>query len=232
MPYLLALFFAVQFLSCGKHDGLDENPDLVRVTFYNESSYSVTIYQDHFDGYILAEKLASGMSHTAKLSPSNNYGIGSTFSIEYWFMVANKTEISGGEDIWASSGAEIDNQIPGNNLEAGKSYTITIPQPANWRTSESFIRIVNKSENSIEFNHLGTFYRLDGSLENAVLRGKVGVYKVRKVDQSENYVEISGRTITQVSKSYPLPDFTAVDGHLYTFEFDGKEVKKIGDKKL
>ncbi|MDR0517259.1 MAG: hypothetical protein LBH25_09480 [Fibromonadaceae bacterium] len=232
MSYLLALLFAVQFLSCGEHGGPGENPDFAKVTFYNESSYSVTIYQDHFDGFVLADKLASGMSHTTKLSPSNNYGIGSTFSIEYWFMVASGTEVSGGENIWTSSGTGIDNQIPGNNLESGKSYTIIIPQPTNWRTSDAFIRIINKSENSIEFNHLGTFYRLDGSLENAVLRGKVGVYKVRKVDQSENYVEVSGRTITQVSKTYPFPDFIAVDGHIYTFEFDGIEVRKTGDDKL
>lgn len=231
MPYLLALFFAVQFLSCGKHDGLDENPDLVRVTFYNESSYSVTIYQDHFDGYILAEKLASGMSHTAKLSPSDNHGNGSVFCIEYWFMVANGAEISGG-DVWTGGLVDPNAQIT-QNIESNKSYSILISNPKKWESKdpEAFIKIVNKSNTPIQFNHLGLFFRLGGNLEFAVPGNKIGFYRVL-IDRGESSVEITGRTITQVFETYNFPDFTAVDGHIYTFEFNGKEVKKTGDKKL
>lgn len=227
MPHLVALLLAVLFISCNTHD-LD-TIDRGNVTFYNASSYSVTITRSSFSGTILVEKLASGKTFTTTISPSNNYGIGDIFSFEYFFMVANEAEVLGG-NVWATSGQQIENQEQ-QNIEAGKNYTIRIPNPKKLNWSEAFVKIINKSSKSIEFNYMGVFYRLD-NLETSVASGKIGVYKVYRVSLSEPSVEIKGYTITQLVEQYPIPTFTAEAGHTYTLEFDGKEVRLIGEYKI
>jgi hypothetical protein len=223
-----APLLALLAFSCGNY-GLD-SPDRGNVTFYNASSYSVTIYHSSFSGFVLVEKLASGKSFTTTISPSNNHGIGDMFAFEYFFMVASGNEVLGG-DIWAGSDKQIDDQEQ-QNIEAGKSYTIRIPNPKNWKSSESFVKIINKSDKSIEFNHLGTFYRMVDNLETSVPSGKVGVYKVNGISSTEKSVEIKDCTITQMVKPYTIPTFTAEVGNIYSFEFDGKEVKLIRDYKI
>jgi len=226
MPCVIALLLAVLFTSCGNH-GLD-TLDRGNVTFYNASSYCVTITHSSFSGFILTEKLASGKSFTTTIRPSENHA-GDVFSFEYFFMVASSAEVLGG-DVWATSGKQIENQEL-QNIEAGKNYTIRIPNPKKLNWSEAFVKIINKSDKSIEFNYLGIFYRLD-NLETSVASGKVGVYKVNGISLSEPSVEINGYTITQIVEPYLIPTFTAEAGHIYTLEFDGKEVKLIGDDEI
>lgn len=226
MPCLIALLFAVLFISCGS-SGLDSQ-DQGNVTFYNASSYSVTISHSSFSGPILIEKLASGKSFTTTINPSNN-GISDVFSFEYFFMVASEAEVSGG-NVWATGGQQIENQEL-QYIEEGKNYTIRIPNPKKLDWSEAFVKIINKSDKSIEFNYMGVFYRLD-NLGTSVESGKVGVYKVYGVSLSEPSVEIEGYTITQVVEPYLIPTFTAEAGYIYTLEFDGKEVKLISEDKI
>jgi hypothetical protein len=228
MLCLVASLFFFFFLLLGKH-GFDQNPNLLQVTFYNSSSFIVSIHHSSFSGPVLVDKLASGKSFSTAVSPSGNYGIGSVFSVEYWFMVANGAEVSGG-DVWTGGIVDPNAQII-QNLETGKNYPIRIPQPENWESAEAFVKIANKSDKPIEFNHLGVFYR-QGNLEPAVPSGKVGIYKVNKINPGEDSIEIKNCTITQVFETYPFPEFTAVDGYIYSFEFDGKEVKRTGEDKI
>jgi hypothetical protein len=223
-----APLLALLALSCG-NQGLDTQ-DRGNVTFYNASSYSVTIYHTSFSGLVLAEKLASGKSISASISPSDNYGAGDIFAFEYFFMVASGNEVLG-EDIWAKNELEVNDQER-QNIEAGKNYTIRIPNPKNWQSYEAFVKIINKSSKSIEFNHLGAFYRMAGNLETSVPSGKVGVYKVNGISSIEPSIEIEGRTITQMVQQYTIPTFIAEIGNIYTLEFDGKEVKLIMEHKI
>jgi len=209
-----APLLALLALSCGKHD-FDNYVYPSSVTFFNNSSYYVSIHSTSFSGPVLTDKLASGMSYSTTLNPSDNYGSGSVFSMEYWYLVANYGECSCG-DVWAS-GIDPNVQIS-QNIEAGKSYVIQIPQPKNLELNEAFSKILNTSGESFELNYLGNSFGQAGNGEYYVPSGKVGVYKMDEV-------EIEGYTITQVFKQYPFPEFTANPGYIYNFEFDGNSVK-------
>jgi hypothetical protein len=205
---------ALLALSCGKHDF--DNSVLSSVTFFNNSSYYANIHSTSFSGPVLIDKLASGMSYSTTVSPSSNYGSGSVFSIEYWYLVANYAECSCG-DVW-TGGIDPDVQIS-RNIEAGMNYVIQIPQPKNLKLDSAFFKILNTSGKHFELNYLGTYFRQAGNGELPVPSGKVGVYKVN------GEKEIKGYTITQVFEQYPFPEFIAESGYIYNFEFDGDSVK-------
>jgi len=216
-----ALLLALLTLSCGKHDF--DNPFSSSVTFFNNSSYYVSIHAESFSGPVLIDKLASGMKHSTTLNPSNNYGVGSVFSIEYWYLVASDAEFDCG-DVW-TNGIDPNMQIS-QNIEAGKNYTILIPQPKELELKEFFFKILNASNKPFELNHLGTFYRQAGNGEFPVPSGKVGFYRMN------GETEIKGYTITQVYKEYPFPEFTTKNGYIYAFEFNGNSVKQTGEQKI
>jgi len=215
-----APLLALLALSCGKHDFDNSYPS---VTFFNNSSYYVSIHSTSFSGPILVDKLASGMSCSTTLNPSDNYGSGSMFSIEYWYLVANYAECSCG-DVW-TGGIDPNAQIS-QNIETGRDYVIQIPQPKNLELKEAFFKILNTSGNSFKLNYLSNTERQAGNGEVSVPNGNVGIYKW------EGETEIEGYTITQVFKEYPFPEFTAKSGYIYNFEFDGKEVKTKGEQKI
>jgi len=207
-------------LSCGKHDF--DNSVYSSVTFFNNSSYNVSIHAESFSGPVLIDKLESGKSFSAKFSPSHNYGSGSVFSVEYWHLVASDAEFSCG-DVW-TGGIDPEMQIS-QNIEAGKDYTIQIPQPKKLELWEFFLKILNSSNKDFKLNYLGTTYRQAGNGELSVPSGKVGIYKM---DSRDGYAEI---TITQ-SEQYPFPEFTAKNGYIYDFEFNGNSVKQTGEQKI
>jgi len=209
-----APLLALLFLSCGKHSF---NSYLSSsVTFFNNSSYYVSIHSTSFSGPILTEKLATGSSYSTTLSPSDNYGLGSVFSIEYWYLVANYGECSCG-DVW-TGGIDPNMQIS-HNIEAGEDYVIEIPQPKKLELNESFLKILNTSGKPFELKTGGVLFPQAGNGGFSVPHGKYGVYKMY------GKTEIIDYTISQVFEQYPFPEFTAKNGHIYNFEFDGKEVK-------
>jgi len=216
-----APLLALLALSCGKHSV--DSSAYSSVTFFNNSSYSVSIHSESFSGPILIDKLASGRYFSTTLNPSNNYGVGSVFSIEYWYLVASDAEFACG-DVWAG-GIDPDMQIS-QNMEVGKEYTIQIPQPKSLELKEAFLKILNTSGEHFELNYLGTFYRQAGNGELPVPSGKIGFYKMN------GETEIKGYTITQVSEKYPFPEFTAKSGYIYAFEFNGNSVEKTGEQKI
>jgi hypothetical protein len=214
----MASLFAMLFLSCGNH-GLDSLGG-GQVTFYNESSYSVVIHHASFSGIILGDTLASGSSFSTTVSPSDNYGTGSVFSIEYWFMIS--------ENVWIGS-IDPNAQII-RNIEVGKSYEIHIPQPVNFHLSEAFIKIINTSSMPIEFHYLSKYYKQAGSGETAIPSRGTGFYKVDFLDDTE--IEFKYHSIAQIFEEYPFPEFTAKKGYIYIFEFDGNTVEPINEQKI
>jgi len=216
-----APLLALLFLSCGKHSF--DNLFSSSVTFFNNSSYSVSIHAESFSGPVLIDKLASGRSFSTTLNPSNNYGVGSVFSIEYWYLVASDAEFACG-DVW-TGGIDPNMQIS-HNIEAGNEYTIQIPQPKELELKEFFLKILNASNKPFELNHLGTHFKQAGNGELPVPSKKVGFYKMN------GEIEIKGYTITQVYEQYPFPEFTAKNGYIYAFEFNGNSVEKTGEQKI
>jgi len=216
-----APLLALLALSCGKH-GFDDSA-YSSVTFFNNSSYYVSIHSTSFSGPVLIDKLASGMSYSTTLNQSDNYGSGSVFSIEYWHLVASDAEFACG-DVW-TGGIDPNMQIS-QNMEVGKEYTIQISQPKSLELKEAFLKILNASGEHFELNYLGTFYRQAGNGELPVPSGKVGFYKMN------GGTEIKGYTITQVFEQYPFPEFTAKSGYIYDFKFNGNSVEKTGEQKI
>jgi len=161
------------------------------------------------------------MRFSTTLNPSDNYGAGSVFSIEYWYRVANDTESSCG-DVWIN-GIDPNVQIT-QNIEVGGNYTIPIPQPKSLELKEAFIKILNSSGKPFELNYGSTTFRQAGNGGLSVPNGKVGIYQVNG--------EINGYTITQVFEQYPFPDFTAESGSIYNFVFDGTSVRSTGEYKI
>ncbi len=215
-----APLLALLALSCGKH-GYDNSDYLSSVTFFNNSPYYVSVHLTSFSGSALIDKMRPGKSYPTTLSPSDNYGSGSVFSIEYWHLVANYSECSCG-DVWVN-GIDPNVQIS-RNIEAGKNYVIEIPEPTEkFEFDGAFFRILNTSSKPFELNYLGVHFRQAGNGELPVPMGKFGIYKMKGEE------EIKGYTITQVFEQYPFPEFMAKNNYIYDFEFDGDSVKKIGE---
>jgi len=214
---------ALLALSCGEHS-FDNSGYLSSVTFFNNSPYHISIYSTSFSGPILVDKLTPGKSYNTTLSPSSNYGVGSVFSIEYWYLVANYGECSCG-DVWTSS-IDPDTQIL-RNIESGKNYVIEIPEPTEkFEFKEAFFKILNISDKPFKLRYLkNTSLRQAGNGELNVPKGKVGVYKI------DGEKEIKGYSIIQDNES-PLPEFTTKNNYIYDFEFDGDTVKIIGEQKI
>jgi len=212
------LYFTVALLllvSCGKHILEAPNSELMaHVTFCNDSSYLITIHKDHFDGTILAEKLIPAECFSTEVSPSNNNGAGTVFSVEYWHVIEN--------DIWVG-GVDPYRQIT-ENIEAGVSSTISIPQPKSLNLKESFIKIVNVSDMDLELNCLNsTFYQVNKTL--SVSSSKSGLYSINNLKNTVCFDdgEVKNLTVKQ-GKSFLLPEFTMTNGYIYNFKFDGYEV--------
>ncbi|GBU24579.1 hypothetical protein R83H12_01213 [Fibrobacteria bacterium R8-3-H12] len=221
---LMLLHFAVTFLllvSCGNHVFDTQIPEFASVTFCNDSSYRVTIHQTNFSGIVLAE-LIPAECLSANVSPSNNYGIGSVFSVEYWHLIEN--------DVWVG-GKDPNRQIT-QNLEDGKRYFISIPQPKNLDLQESFIKIVNASSMDLELTCLSlALYPVNGELSVPSL--KSGLYSGNNIKTSACFSDdkIKGLTVKQ-GKTYPFPEFAAVNGYIHNFRFDGNEVIQTEEEKI
>lgn len=230
----LCFFLAMLFLfSCGKHSPLQNaEDDLAVVSFFNASSYSVSIYQQSFSGFSLVEKLTPGNLESFRLRPSDNYNVGSVFSIKYWYLVASGIEFPGG-DVWA--GAIDPNMQIVQNIKNNESYVIQIPQPINLEFEEAYLKILNNSNMPIELSRLGIIFRQAGSEGSlSVPSGQIGIYKIDMNTQSlqENGFEIKDYSLEQGFDKYPFIDFTAKSGFVYNFEFDGKEVKLTKEQDL
>jgi len=213
------LHFAVTFLllvSCGNHTFDEPDYTQASVTFCNDSSYRVTIHKDNFIGAVLAE-LIPAECLSKNINPSDNYKIGTVFSIEYWHLLEN--------DIWVG-GKDPDRQIT-QNLEAGESYFISIPQPKSLDLQESFIKIVNASSMDLELNCINVALRpVNGELP--VPSNKDGLYRGNNVKKTTCFSDgkVKGLIVRQglINAEYPFPEFAIINGYIYNFRFDGNEV--------
>jgi hypothetical protein len=202
-----------------------------KVTFFNESSYKVKIHLDAFSGPVLLE-LPAGGSQKVDVRTSDNYGIGSTFSIEYLYKINDAFDTESGEVI--ASGIDPNMQI-NFVVEENKSYTKQIPQPANLEFRNAFIKIINSSSLQFELKYLGTVFKQTGNGNIPVAPGKTGVYKLPLGTEGgisaegklyQNYQVVSTFTNTVI------PDFTVKNGFIYNFTYNGSSVVKTGEQTI
>jgi hypothetical protein len=225
-PFLLAVLI---FSACPVDDETSNNNIIVKigkVTFFNESSYKVVVHQDAFSGPVLLE-LTAGQSKRVDVRTSDNYGVGSTFSIEYLYQINDAFDSDSGEVI--ASGIDPNVQI-NFVVEENKSYTKQIPQPQNLEFRSAFIKILNSSSLQFELRYLGTVFKQTGNNNIPVAPGKTGVYKLDGIPAGgklyQNY-EVASTFATTA-----IPDFTAANGNIYSFTYNGSSVTQAGTQTI
>jgi hypothetical protein len=230
LTFLLLLYFSC---AAGTDDNNSEggnngNPVAVKtgkVTFFNESSYSVRVLQDSFGGAELLV-LNPGQTKTADVRTSDNNGVGSTFAIKYKYRIMDGTELASGQ-------VEAEGLDPNVQLniviDENKSYTLQIPQPKNLEFPMAFIKILNASASQFELHHLGAAFKQAGNKNIPVPAGKTGVYQL---DSSAEGTLYSGYTIHNVFQSVAMPDFTVKNNYIYDFTYDGSGVVKGREQKI
>jgi len=224
------LFFLATliFSACPAESDKDNNIIVKtgRVTFFNESSYNVIVHQDAFSGPVLLE-LAAGQTKNVDVRTSDNYGVGSTFSIEYLYRINDAFDTESGEVI--AGGIDPNVQI-NRVIEADKSYTIQIPQPQNIEFRSGFIKILNSGNLQFELRYLGTVFKQTGNGNIPVAPGKTGVYKLEDIPAGgklfQNYAVVS------TFASTTIPDFTAENGNIYSFTYNGSSVIQTGTQTI
>ena len=228
-PLWLIISLIITACPAGTDDSGKENPLVIKtgkVTFFNESSYKVVVHQDYFNGPVLLE-LSAGGSQRVDVRISDNYGVGSTFSIEYLYRVNDGFDTESGEVI--ASGIDPNVQI-NFVVEENKSYTKQIPQPHNLEFRSAFIKIFNIADLQCELKYLGTVFKQTGNGNISVASGKTGVYKLEGIPTEgklyQNYEVVS------TFASTTIPDFTAENGTIYNFSYNGTSVTKTGEQTI
>jgi len=235
--YFVLLFIAgLIFAACQDTDDSGKEPPPPaaksgKVTFFNESSYKVVVHQDAFSGPVLLE-LTAGGSKKVDVRISDNYGIGSTFSIEYLYRINDAFDTESGEVI--ASGIDPNVQI-NFVVEENKSYTKQIPQPANLEFRNAFIKILNSASLQFELKYLGTVFKQIGNGNISVAPGKIGVYKLPL--GTEGNIPAEGKLYhnyeaVSTFANTTIPDFTAKNGFIYSFTYNGNSVTKTGEQTI
>jgi len=197
-----------------------------KVTFFNESSYKVVVHQDAFSGPVLLE-LSAGQTKNVDVRTSDNYGVGSTFSIEYLYQITDAFDTESGEVI--ASGIDPNVQI-NFVVEENKSYTKQIPQPQNLEFRSAFIKILNSGNLQFELKYLGTVFKQTGNGNIPVAPGKTGVYKFEGIPTGGKLFQ--DYTVASTFESTTIPDFTAENGNIYSFTYNGSSVTQTGTQTI
>jgi hypothetical protein len=238
--FLSFIFLTLIFAACSgdqdnsNNNGNHNNGDNVKtgkVTFFNESSYKIVIHQDAFSGPVLLE-LSAGESKKVDVRISDNFGVGSTFSIEYLYRINDGFDTESGDVI--ASGIDPNVQI-NFVIEENKSYTKQIPPPQNLEFRNAFIKILNVSSLQFELRYFGTVFKQTGNGNIPVAPGKTGIYKLPL--GTEGSIPADGRLYRNYEAvstfaSTTIPDFTAKNGFIYSFTYNGSSVIKTGEQTI
>jgi hypothetical protein len=230
-PPLFVFVIITVLLSACPTDPADENNNgkeakTGKVTFFNESSYVATVHLDAFSGPVLIESLGTGQSRRVDVRTSDNYGVGSTFCIEYSYKIADGTDLASGE-VWAKG---IDPNVQINFVvEENKSYTKQIPQPAELEFFAAFVKILNASSMQFELRKQGTAYKQTGNGNLPVPPGKTGVYQIPSSAAGTSHTDYSVHSTFDLVN---VPEFTAKNSYVYSFTYNGTSVTKTGEQKI
>jgi hypothetical protein len=232
LPLLFFFFAACLDNTAGGSDPIIPAVKTGKVTFFNESSYKVVVHQDSFSGPVLLEMPNGDPGKTILVRTSDNYGIGSTFSIEYLYRINDAFDTESGDVI--ASGIDPNVQI-NFVIEENKSYTKQIPQPQNLEFRNAFINILNSSSLQFELKYLGTVFKQTGNGNIPVAPGKTGVYKLPL--GTEGGIPAEGKLYQnyQIASTFEntiIPDFTAKNGFIYSFTYNGSSVTKTGEQTI
>jgi hypothetical protein len=199
-----------------------------KVTFFNESLYNIKIHRDSFSGPVLLE-LSSGAEKRIDIRISDAHGFGTTFSIEYLYLINDNDNFDADSGKIFASGLDFNVQI-NFVIEENKSYTIQIPQPTNLEFRSAFIKMFNTHNLPAEVRDFGKILQQAGNGIYPIAPGKTGVYKLSNIPAEgellQNYLVVS--TFQEVS----IPEFTVQNGIIYSFTYNGSSVTKTGEQTI
>jgi hypothetical protein len=197
-----------------------------KVTFFNESSYTVTVHLDAFSGPVLIESLGGGPSKMIDVRTSDNYGVGSTFCVEYSFKVMDGMDLASGE-VWAKG---IDPNVQINLvIEENKSYTVLIPKPTELEFPAAFVKILNDSPIQFELRKQGMAYKQAGNGNLPVPPWKTGMYEIPSTVVGVTHSDYS---VHSTFNSVYVPEFIARNSYIYSFNYDGSSVTLVSEQKI
>ncbi|MCL2609006.1 MAG: hypothetical protein FWD94_03775 [Treponema sp.] len=227
-----AFLLASLFVSCvnpddgtdgGETDGIKKG----KVVFFNESSYTVKVHRDAFSGPVITE-LSSGSSKTVDVRVSDAHGFGTTFSVEYLYRITDGFDADSGT-IFAS-GLDFNVQI-NRVIEENKSITVQIPQPQELEFRVAFVKILNAHNLPVELRYYGRVLRQAGNDLYVVAPGKTGIYKLDDIPDDKPIL-YEGLNVVSTMESTGIASFTAKNGVIYSFTYNGKSVTKTGEQTI
>lgn len=194
-------------------------PIYAKVSFFNESAYTVSVHKDAFSGVVIAE-VPSGGSKITDVAPSENHGIGTTFCIKYRCKITDEPDLDCG-DVWAEG---IDPNIQMNIvLESNKNYTVQIPQPTRLVFETAFLKLTNASSRPCELKKGGLSLKQTGNGNLSVQPYKIGVYKI---PASAAGSVLSGYSVNSVFANTVVPEFGAEFNSIYSCVYDGSKISQ------
>ena len=227
------LFFVLSCLiiSCENlADNEDKNKTEIKtgkVTFFNESSYRIKVHHSSFSGPVVME-LSAGETKSADVRVSESQAYGTTFSVEYLYRINDGFDADSG-DIFAS-GLDFNVQI-NFVIEEGKTYTRQIPQPANLEFRTAFIKLLNAHNLPVELRDVGKVLRQAGNNTVPIAPGKTGVYSMIEIPVGGVRL-YDTYSVVSTMDSITVPAFTASNGVIYSFTFNGTSVTKTGEQTI
>jgi len=220
------------FASCDDNANQTEKLITGKVTFFNESSYSVKIHRDAFSGPVITE-LSAGQSKTENVKISESHGLGTTFSIEYLYKVTDGFDADSG-NIFAS-GLDFNVQI-NKVIEENKSITVQIPQPKALEFRTAFIKVLNADNLPIDLWYYGMMLQQAGNKLYPISPGKTGIYTLSELVMggipAGGEFEFTAFNIRSGMNNINIPAFTAQNGIIYSFTFNGTSVVKTGQQNI
>jgi hypothetical protein len=232
----LAVLLAFAFAACGEGGSGGNTVGTGKVTFVNLSSYRVNVRLDSFSGIIVAE-LGSGtdITRTIDIQTNSPHGLGTVFEIEYLV-----TPLLDGNLQMASDGGEIsagvfDPDVRFSNvmIQENKSITLQIrqPQPANLYVRCAFMTIQNNNEIPATLVRGSSVYQAGNNRLIPIAQFRTGIYRLNNLALLDipigEEVEFSGLHIRVGQNTFPLPVFTARNGYIYCFIFNGNSVTRF-----
>jgi len=232
LPIFILTFL---FASCDISNSNDDSERVRtgRVTFFNESSYRVNVRRDAFSGPIVVE-LGSGETRTVDVRISDGHGLGTTFSIEYFYLVTDGFDPDSG-DIFAS-GHDFNVQI-NRVIEENRSITIQIPQPMALEFRTAFIRVLNTHNLPGTLFHFGQSIPQAGNGVLPIAPGRTGIYRLNDLAMggipTGGEFEFTGLSVNSgFGNITPIPAFTARNGVIYSFTYSGGSVTRTGEQTI
>jgi len=212
----------------GASDNGNANGDTVqptvrtgRVYFSNMSSYRVSVRLNSFSGLTVTE-LDTGQSRTVDVRVSD-HALGTTFAVVFMRHLTDGIDPAIGQ-IFAY--AEDMGVQPNHVIEESRLVTVQIPQPQNLEFRSSFISIQNLHNLPFELRHIMGSLPQAGNGLFPVPPGGTGIYRLDPILPG-GVRRFEGLNVRVSVTETPVPAFTAENGYMYIFEFDGSSVQFI-----